>query len=563
MTNRVYFIFVIFFIFTVSVFGQLSEGGLPPSFIQHVQKRSSANNEIPNYQATIDFDVNRLIWEDSISQENKSKTRVAQIIPVNLNMDSTGMWTKLKDTDIWQLSITAKGAKGIIFSYKDFYIPKGAKLFIYNEDKSQILGGYNNDTHPNGGIFATEMIEGESVTLEYVSSSISEEKPRIEIDDLGYVYDERLLVSRNSNPNNSSTWKCMVNINCPQGALWQKQKRGVVMQMFKKEKNKYWWYCSGSLVNNTAEDGRPLVLTASHCYEEGGLPEQTIFYFNYENESCSNGEQVDPPTTRTLVGAKVLMQSPIEKGGDGFLMSITTNVPEEWHPYYNGWDVRNVAANSGVVIHHPNGDLKKITTYNNSLVTVTYPDGPGSLVGASNAHWKVVYDGNSITQGGSSGAPIFNEDGLIIGALSGGSSTCSYMYRPDLYAKLWYNWNQYALDSGNSSQKMQTYLDPLNTGVQTLQGLDPNPPVGIDDRIIEDYKELVIFPNPAEAELNINTSSLIKNLQIYDLNGRIMYKIDNYNSSTLTIPISSWQKGIYTISIQTELKKMTDKFIKK
>ena len=567
MMNKTYYlIFILFIGFNLSTYGQIGEGGLPPSFFQSVNMRSvNSIDTIPNFEALIDFNVDKLIREDSISLENHNSSRAAKSIPLNLNIDSTGVWNQVNNLNVWQQSISAKGAKGIILSYKDFYIPIGGKLFIYNADKSQVLGGYNHDTNPNGGLFATEMITGESITLEYVGSSISEEKPRIIIDDLGYVYDERSLIyseiNLRSRPNSPSTILCAININCPDGNLWKKQKRGVIMLTIKRNDNS-WVYCSGSLVNNTAEDGKPLVLTASHCFENGGIPEQSIFYFNYENEGCTNGNRIDPPTTKTLVGAVNLMQSPIDKGGDGYLMNLNTNVPEEWHPYYNGWDIRNVTANSGVVIHHPNGDLKKITTFVTPLTTYTYKD-DGNNTGATNAHWRVVYDGNSVTQGGSSGSPIFNENGLIVGALSGGASTCVKRYDPDLFAKLWYNWDQYAFDTKNSTQKMQPYLDPLNKGAQTLQGFDPNVPTGIEDEIIEDSKELVIFPNPAEHELNINTSSIIKSLAIHDLSGRLIFHNKNYNSSTMTLPISTWKSGVYTITIQTELGKLSDKFIKK
>ncbi len=40
--------------------------------------------------------------------------------------------------------------------------------------------------------------------------------------------------------------------------------------------NSYW--CSGSLVNNTSNDGTPYFLTANHCYSN---PSQWAFMFNW------------------------------------------------------------------------------------------------------------------------------------------------------------------------------------------------------------------------------------------------------------------------------------------
>lgn len=553
--KKIYLLTIILFSLSfLSVYSQISEGGIPPSFNYQIGVRTA----IPSYEVPIDFDSKRLIWEDSIVASSGVTQRAAKSVAVLLNMDSIGTWRTLPDfLQIWQLSIHAKDAEGLILGYKDFYIPQGGKLFIYNEDKTQIIGAYTDKTNPKGGLFATEMLVGSAVTLEYVASSISTEKPRIIIDDIGYVYDDRLLVRVEARATNDVSWSCMININCIDGRDWQKQKRGVVKLLVYKDG---WYYCSGSIINNTAEDGKPYLLTASHCYDGNSKPEKTVMYFNYEYETCTNGGDV-PSAYPTMTGIDILVNTPLGNGGDGILAILHQDIPDDWHPYYNGWDVRNIAAKSGVVIHHPNGDLKKITSYINPLTSETYEDLHSQ--GARNAHWKVVYDGRSVTQGGSSGSPIFNEDGLIVGSLTGGSSTCFNKYYPDYYAKLWYNWEQYGIESGNSTQKMKTYLDPLNKGIQTLKGFDPNPPTGIEDEWEVETRNLIIFPNPADADLNINSRSIIRELDIYDLSGRNLYKVDSYNASTISIPISSWQKGIYTVTIKTDAGDVTEKFIKK
>jgi hypothetical protein len=38
-----------------------------------------------------------------------------------------------------------------------FYIPKGGKLYIYNEYRTQVLGAYDETTNPSGGLFSTEL----------------------------------------------------------------------------------------------------------------------------------------------------------------------------------------------------------------------------------------------------------------------------------------------------------------------------------------------------------------------------------------------------------------------
>ncbi len=59
-----------------------------------------------------------------------------------------------------------------------FVIPEGGKLFIYNAEKTHLLGAYTSQTNPKGEAFATEFVAGDDITLEYEPAA-SGEKARI------------------------------------------------------------------------------------------------------------------------------------------------------------------------------------------------------------------------------------------------------------------------------------------------------------------------------------------------------------------------------------------------
>lgn len=569
MINKQLLFLLVSSILSLSAFGQISQGGVPPSFSRPNTLRSAS----PVTNIPVNLDIERLIWEDAVVERNGGPARVAEVLPVDVDIHKTGNWSTFSDSvKIWQQTIFAEGAKGLILSYKDFYIPEGAKLFIYNEDHSEILGAYTRSTHPEGGSFATEIISGEKITLEYVSSATSSEQPRLVVEDVGYIYNTRAVPGYKPTINLSAP--CMINVNCSQGDNWQTQKRGVILLIIKL--NLRWVACSGSLVNNTRRDGTPYILTANHCFVLDGVIDQSqmIAYFNYEFPGCQN-ETVFPETAKTLVGADILVNAPIEettgsttiRGSDGALIKLRDNVPVEWKPFYNGWDRRNIAATSGVVIHHPNFDVTKIITYKKPLSTATYDDRirdqNGNLVGnlgATDASWQVQYDGSSVTQGGSSGSPIFSQEGLIVGALTGGETRCDLLFGYDFYGKFSYHWDY--LEGEN--RQIKKYLDPINEGNKTLKGYDPNYPSGLEPEIVDNStKDIVIFPTMADNEINVNTSSIIRSIKIYDLAGRQIYTKSGYNASTATIPVDVWQKGVYSIVIQSDSGKLTEKFIKK
>ena len=452
----------------VQTYAQISEGGIPPSFRYETTLRSALSTlEIP-----VTFNVADLIHIDEWQMsEGLTPPCIATSIDVNLNPENAGQWSKLPSGEkIWQLQLQAKGAIALILYYADFYIPEGGKLYIYNTEKTQILGAYTHYTNPQGGRFATEMVAGDELTLEYVAGT-NIDTPRINIESVGYGYNH-ITVKNNSISLRRAAAYCEVNINCEEGDAWQNQKKGVCAMTQVIGSGTY--ICSGSLVNNTAEDLKPYILSATHCNSNSAreaTPEemkQWTFYFHKEHEGCSNSSKTVIP--KTMVGCKKIASTATNGQSDGLLLLLNSPVPEHYNVYYNGWDRRDQPAKSGVGIHHPQGDQKKISTFKKPVTHVTFSS-PEGISGDKSAHWNAVFDattnGHGVTEGGSSGSPLFNENKLIVGTLTGGSSSCSNPTGLNLYGKMGYHWNKY---TQYDNTRMDKWLDPINAGVEILEG---------------------------------------------------------------------------------------------
>ena len=175
--------------------------------------------------------------------------------------------------------------------------------------------------------------------------------------------------------------------------------------------------------------------------------------------------------SRTMAGCKKIAGIPLDGGSDGLLLLLNQTIPEHYNAYYNGWDRSNTAAQSGVGIHHPSGDYMKISTFNKVARTSTWY-GIDNIKGAPNAHWNVVFEqtanGHAVTEGGSSGSPLFNQNKQIVGTLSGGSSSCEKPNGANTYGKLYYHWDQYP--NKDNTSRMDIYLDPNHTGKTQLAG---------------------------------------------------------------------------------------------
>ncbi len=520
---------------------QISEGGLPPSFLYGNNiKRGEGEPKACVYK--LEEDITKLKWEDTVVEDNGGPVRVAAIIPAVIDILQSGEWSTLPDGQkVCKIAVKSPEAKGIILSYSEFYIPEGGKLFIYNADKDQILGAYTHNTNPVGKEFSTEIVYGDELILEYVNSQ-KEDLPRIKIADIGYVYSDYRNTTRDEIGFGKSK-SCEVNINCSEGTNWQRQKRGVA-KTFTKIGNA-WYACSGTLINNTEEDFIPYYLSAYHCFftSTNSADFNTMqFYFHYELDGCDNASETEAQVnarTKTMIGAQLLVANPIYGGIDGALLKLKTDIPENYDLVFNGWDISTTAASSGVSIHHPSADVKKISTYTTSLRTGTYLDRDG--VSTANAHWLVRFvatsNGHGITEGGSSGSPLFNQDGRIVGTLTGGSTTCANPNQDDYYSKFYYQWDKGNDDSG---KQMKEYLDPNNKGLSHLDLIAQLPDIIVSTDTINIKENTSIKINILSGNGNYTVTSSdteIVTASVYEVSEENSVVIKGLKSGQATITI--------------------------
>ncbi len=450
-------LFAMLFMATVVwVNAQISYGGTPPS-IQYSISDEGVDRVMltPLTKAQLDAE------NDKYPKDGRVPF-IGYSIFTDLSPENAGTWTELPDGGrIWRLQIKAPSALALGIYYDRFYLPYGGKLFLYNEDKTQILGAYTYLNNDESGMFANEMVYGDIVWLEYYEPARVVGKPVIHINEVAYFY--RGVALRKNPSWTEPSEPCEVNINCsPVGDNWQDAKRGVCRMLLKI--GYQYGYCTGSLVNNTAQDCKPYVLSAYHCYEGASANDlnQWIFYFNYEASGCVTPST--EPSSNTMTGCNLRASYNISGGSDMLLVELKQIVPNNYNVYMNGWDRNNSVTGPGACIHHPAGSIKKISTYN-SATTATYS---GAL---ANAHWRVVWTQNAngwgVTEGGSSGSPLFDANKRIVGTLTGGSSYCSAQSSPDYYGKMYYHWDR---TGATSTNRLKDWLDPLGLNPTTLDG---------------------------------------------------------------------------------------------
>jgi PKD repeat protein len=389
--------------------------------------------------------------------------RFARHFDLNLNLQNAGVWTELDNGDhVWRLNLKSNGALSTALFFDHFYIPKGATLHVYTPNHKQSSGSYTYLDNQGDSLFSTTFLGGSEQTIEYFEPANVREQGSLRITALSHQY--RSLMAQS----------CEVNIICtPEGDNWQDEKRGV-MRIYVVEGNQAGW-CTGSLMNNTNLDCSRYILTAFHCGVNAstGNFNQWKFYFDFEAATCAGGD--GGPQTNALTGCTKKASSNDNGGATGsdfLLLQMTSTATPAWwsNVYYNGWTKANIApVNGSACIHHPSGDNKKISHTTGNSTSTTWGSVP-------NTHWSVHWGGTlngwGVTEGGSSGSPLFNPYGYIIGTLTGGGSFCNNVQpggqnQPDSYGKLLYHWES---NGTTNATKLQPWLDPTNSGIIALAG---------------------------------------------------------------------------------------------
>lgn len=407
---------------------QVEHGGRAPSTLRPLRKAVPTARMAPVSAAA-------LLAEDAAAPRTGA-LRFAEVLPVELGLTNAGVWEELGGGDrVWRLRLHSPGAKSIALVFARYQLPVGGELYVHSDDRRLTRGAYTELENQLDGTFAVRPVRGEAVTLEYFEPARARGRGELTLGLVAHDYRGVLdLIRTQDRSGSGSSGPCEIDVACPLGTGWDDQIDATVHVLALPGG----LLCSGSLLNNTANDGTMLILSASHC---GGLA-SAIFTFNFELPACGSGSA---PTTNTLSGATQLVFDTVTD-----VQLVRVNVPQQPQPfpvYLAGWDRSDTPPASSVLIHHPAGDVKKISLDD---------DAPVRFQG----FWRILDWEQGVSEGGSSGAPLFNPAKRFIGSLDSGSSSCVVPTDDDFCTRLATAW-----------PLLEPYLDPLGTGAPTLDGL--------------------------------------------------------------------------------------------
>lgn len=409
----------------------------------------------------------RALQQQQPARRNGEPPRFAAGVALPLQL-ADGHWDRLEaDTWSWRVRVGSPGARLLNFRFSEFHLPPSGRLYVYDAAGRLVQGPYTSANHTPEGMLWTALVEGEEAVIELRVADAERDQVRLA---LGTVFHGFLNFSEaqgRSGLSGSSAASCEINVACAAGASWGNEIRSAAVYTVQDNSNPLQqaeFICSGDLVNNARGDNTPFFLTAHHCmvgWNSSTPASSMVVYWNYQADSCtgSSGSLADSQTGASFDAT--------DAGSDFNLLTLGP-IPAAYNVHYAGIDASGNAPNSGVGIHHPRGDIKKISTYSSPASAVNANlciDPPLCLQNQSIQAWQVNWS-QGITEDGSSGSGLWDQNHRIVGVLSGGSSACGNS-GPDVYGRLAVAWT--ASGTGGS---LAHWLDPGNTGTRTFDGRD-------------------------------------------------------------------------------------------
>lgn len=438
------------------LFSQISHGGKPAAIVMSKSAKMEQDRVV----------LSGFTNPDSVSimaqiKANSHKSlKFAHKYHVQLSPENSGTWYTLKNGQrVWRLTIHSPNAKSLNIIFSDFEVPEGGRVFVYNPDKSVVRGGFNHLNNKAEKALPIMPIPGDELVVEYQEPIAPDFDASLVISSVNHDYIGVFGGLKVGEFGDAEP--CEVDVNCLPTSEFTR--RGIVKMIVDGSE-----VCTGALLNNTNRDGRNYVLSAAHSFAESNFrANTTLFIFNYQCPFCSTPD-IEGTREQSVAGAAMKAFSPNGPGQniDFSLMELSVAPPDAYRPVYLGWDVRETIPPRTYCIHHPAGDVKKISIDDNAPVISTIAI--GGVEYYEKGHLLVEEWDMGATEPGSSGSPMFNSQDQVVGGLSAGLADCNDP-TIDYFFRLSKAWDAYP----NITEQLKTWLDPAETGEKRIDAYEP------------------------------------------------------------------------------------------
>jgi lysyl endopeptidase len=312
----------------------------------------------------------------------------------------------------WSGVVRSPDASALRVHLTNVDLPDGAELYVYTRD-GMAFGPYTGKG-PNGtGEFWTNTVAGAEVIVHLRAAGSG--APSFTIAGIGYLTEE-FAMARNLKPvtNAANTKPCGYNADCVVDAACGAMNgavsvasNAVAHMLF--ASGAYLYICSGGLVaDSDSSTNIPYFMTANHCISRASEAASLETFFFYKASSC---QACPDPGAASTTGASLVSSN---RTGDYTLLRLSQNAPSG--AAFLGWSSTPIANTNGTALYrlsHPQGAPQAYSTH-------VVDTSKGTCRSWPRGSWIYSRDTLGATEGGSSGSPVVNAAGQLVGQLSGG-----------------------------------------------------------------------------------------------------------------------------------------------
>ncbi|HMO41411.1 MAG TPA: T9SS type A sorting domain-containing protein [Saprospiraceae bacterium] len=381
--------------------------------------------------------------------------RFAEAISVNINPDTHGHWELLPDgRALWRLRLHSPGAYSLNLGFRDYFMPPGGLLLLYDPSQRQMLGPFTPTDNAAHQELWTPVLPGDELVLEVQLPADQRSALRLQLKSVNHDFMNFFA---------SASGACNLDVVCGSANGWGivEAYRDVIQSVAVYGLGGT-QFCTGFLLNNTQNDCTPYFATANHCGVTENNAASLVVYWNYQNSVCRqpgtpiSGGIGDGRLTDFNSGAVLRANYALT---DITLLELDDPVSPTANAFFAGWSLdTEVPTDTLALVHHPGTDEKRISFRFD-----------GSFAGTRGGGGRPVPDGDYLiipnwnigtSEGGSSGAPLFDKNRRVVGQLFGGTASCLFNGY-DIFG-----WFQRSWAGG----QLQPWLHPAQTAIPHWDG---------------------------------------------------------------------------------------------
>ena len=394
---------------------EVSVPGIISTSSENGGMRTRTDIELPSvrYAAPIDFNKPSLTLEQL---DARTLTLEPNQVGVNRSVEASPNTRAQKfvnpdGSQLVVLVIKSSGASGIGVHFRNFTLAEGEAAYVYGAAADSIVFGPFTNKGPWGSEeFWSGTVGGDTVVIEFFTNS-EETRHGFDVFEISHILTE---LDWGIPPSEPDVLNCEVDASC----YGDPQKNAVGRILFN---NNGAFVCTGTLLNDIAQDETPYFLTANHCINSQTLAQTVEVYWFYQTTSCNSG--VLKPWVHSPPGADLLAA---QSSNDFCLLRLQHDAPGG--VFFSGW--ASTAQPTGTTVfglHHPDGYYPpSVASYlrraTGSITSTSYDCQATGLVNGYRADWT-----SGTAEPGASGSGLFTSNGhLLVGVLScGPMPTCS------------------------------------------------------------------------------------------------------------------------------------------